>query len=268
MPNTEAVTIFKAIKDTFKRLNLSFSKVRGQCYDMAASMAGSKNGVAAKICSEEPRAVYTHCYGHALNLACSDAIKCCSLLQHALDVSKEISLLIKESPCRDALFQSIRERLGNSGSPRIRVLCPTRWTVKADSLDCIIVYFNILLQVWDEALDYVKDSEMQSRIRGVSLFMRKFDFLFGAILRECLLRHSDNLSKALQSPTVSPVEGQKMAKLTVETLETLRNKEAFELFWEVKIRGKEFDIGNPNFHEEKDHQNVWMKDILRIFQKL
>lgn len=109
---------------------------------------------------------------------------------------------------------------------------------------------------------------MQSRIRGVSLFMRKFDFLFGAILRECLLRHSDNLSKALQSPTVSPVEGQKMAKLTVETLETLRNKEAFELFWEVKIRGKEFDIGNPNFHEEKDHQNVWMKDILRIFQKL
>lgn len=43
--------------------------------------------------------------------ACSDAIKCCSLLQDALDVSKEISLLIKESPSRDALFQSIKERV-------------------------------------------------------------------------------------------------------------------------------------------------------------
>lgn len=51
----------------------------------------------------------------------------------------------------------------------------------------------------------------------------------------------------------------------------MRNKEAFELFWEklkMKIRGKEFDIGNPNFHEEKDHQYVWMEDIRRIFQKL
>ena len=60
---------------------------------MAASMAGSKNGVAVKIRSLEPRAVYTHCYGHALNLASSDAIKRCPLLQDALDVLKEISLL-------------------------------------------------------------------------------------------------------------------------------------------------------------------------------
>ena len=111
---------------------------------MAASMAGSKNGVAAKIRSEGPRAVYTHCYGHALNLACSDAIKHCSLLQDALDVSKEITLLIKESPRRDALFLSIKERLGNSGSPGMRVLCPTRWTVKADSLKVPITPKNFI----------------------------------------------------------------------------------------------------------------------------
>lgn len=33
---------------------------------MVASMAGSKNGVAAKqILEKEGGAVYTHCYGHA-----------------------------------------------------------------------------------------------------------------------------------------------------------------------------------------------------------
>ena len=31
--------------------------------------------MAKKILDEEPRAIYTHCYGHALSLACSDAIK-------------------------------------------------------------------------------------------------------------------------------------------------------------------------------------------------
>ena len=31
-------------------------------------MTGAKAGVAAKIEEIEPRAVFTHCYGHSLNL--------------------------------------------------------------------------------------------------------------------------------------------------------------------------------------------------------
>ena len=120
----------------------------------------------------------------------------------------------------------------------MRVPCPTRWTVKVDCLHSTISNFNILLTVWDEALDYVKDTEMRSRVRGVSLFMRKFDFLFGVMLGECLLQH-----KALQSPNVSAAEGQKMATLTVKTLETLWNDAAFGLFWEkVNVKGKALDI--------------------------
>ena len=35
-------------------------------------MAGARAGVAVKIQELEPRAVFTHCYGHALNLAVND----------------------------------------------------------------------------------------------------------------------------------------------------------------------------------------------------
>ena len=38
-------------------------------------MAGAKAGVAVKIEKMEPRAVFTHCYCHALNLGVSDTIK-------------------------------------------------------------------------------------------------------------------------------------------------------------------------------------------------
>ena len=38
-------------------------------------MCGSRNGVATQIASEEPRAVFIHCYGHALNLAAEDTVK-------------------------------------------------------------------------------------------------------------------------------------------------------------------------------------------------
>ena len=70
-------------------MNLSVSKVRGQCYDGAATMSGVKSGVVARLCVAEPRAVYTHCYCHSLNLACSDTIKRCKLMQDALDTTHE-----------------------------------------------------------------------------------------------------------------------------------------------------------------------------------
>jgi len=78
--STGAENIYAAITDVLLRLNLPISKVRGQCYDRAATMSGAKSGVVSRMCTAEPRAVFTHCYGHSLNLACSNAIKHCKLM--------------------------------------------------------------------------------------------------------------------------------------------------------------------------------------------
>ena len=51
------------IKDVMLRLNLAITKLR------CSTMSGSRSGVAKRIMEEECRAVYTHCYGHSLNLA-------------------------------------------------------------------------------------------------------------------------------------------------------------------------------------------------------
>ena len=46
--------------------DVSITKLRGQCYDGAAAMRGIRSGVAKRILDEEPRVVYTHCYGHEI----------------------------------------------------------------------------------------------------------------------------------------------------------------------------------------------------------
>ena len=86
------------LKDTLLQMNLPIANCRGQCYDGAANMAGARHGVAAQILLEEPRATFTHCYGHALNLAAGDTIKKNKILRNTLDVTLEISKLIKFSP--------------------------------------------------------------------------------------------------------------------------------------------------------------------------
>ena len=55
----DAHTLTAAIQDVLLRMNLKMSQCRGQCYDGASNMAGSKHGVAAKLLAEEPRALLT-----------------------------------------------------------------------------------------------------------------------------------------------------------------------------------------------------------------
>jgi len=95
VPVISADVLVGKLKDALVCMNVDISKCRGQCYDRASNMRGSRSGVAAQICSEEKRAVFTHCYGHALNLAVSNCVKKCKVCSDALDIAFEITKLIK-----------------------------------------------------------------------------------------------------------------------------------------------------------------------------
>ena len=132
-----ADVLVAALKDVLLRLNLSLANCRGQCYDGAANMAGIRTGVATQISEYEQRAIFTHCYGHVLNLAAADTMRQSKFLCCALDTVGEISRLLKYSPRRDILFESIKYDIA-PGVPGFRTLCPTMWATKAASLQSVI----------------------------------------------------------------------------------------------------------------------------------
>ena len=61
--------------------------------------------------------------------------------------------------------------------------------------------------------------------------MKKIDFLFGVILGEMILCHTDNLSKALQTKVYSAAEGQQTAAMVIRTLQKLRDSHHYDMFW-------------------------------------
>ena len=152
--NIEANTLVSAIEDTLLRANLSIQKIRGQCYDGSSNMSGLRNGVAKQIMDKEARALYTHCYGHTLSLASMDAVKGCQIMKKALEGTSEVTKLIKCSPRRDDIFRKLKSELAPE-TPRIRVLCPTRWTVRADAFSSIILNYSVLQETWEEAVTIV-----------------------------------------------------------------------------------------------------------------
>ena len=52
----DAATVTAVVQDVFVRLNISMERIRGQCYNGASSMTGSRSGVAKRISELEPRA--------------------------------------------------------------------------------------------------------------------------------------------------------------------------------------------------------------------
>lgn len=60
--------IKQVICDEITNLDLAIENLRGQGYDGGSNMSGKFNGVQALIKSEQPLALYTHCFSHSLNL--------------------------------------------------------------------------------------------------------------------------------------------------------------------------------------------------------
>ena len=255
VPSIDSDTLMAVTKDVFLRMNMSFTKLRGQCYDGASVMKGSKSGIAVRICKEEPRAIYTHCYGHSINLAASDAIRSSKIMKDALDITFEITKLIKYSPRREAVFREVKESHDfstGSHSAGIRILCPTRWTVRADALKSITNNYQTLQSTCEESVEITKDSEVKARLIGVSTQMKRFDFLFGVFLGEMLLQHTDNLSKSLQKETISAAEAQQLGRMVIDTLRRVREEEAFILFWDRVVKfAKSVDVDEPHLPRQR-----------------
>ena len=116
--------------------------------------------------------------------------------------------------------------------PGIRLLCPTRWTVRASALTSISESYEAMVETWGQAKEIVSDSEMRTRIGGVAKQMETFDFFFGVELGRIVLNMADSLSKALQGSSVSASDGQSLMKMTVATIRSMRSDKSFTSFWQ------------------------------------
>ena len=77
--------------------HLDPSKMRGQAYDGASNMSGKIRGAAARIQSQYPLALYTHCASHCLNLAVVASFEGQSV-RNMIGVVKRLSIFFSAHP--------------------------------------------------------------------------------------------------------------------------------------------------------------------------
>lgn len=166
-------------------------------------------------------------------------------MRDSLDTVFEMSKLVNYSPRRDTILEQLKREMAPD-TPGFRVLCPTRWTVRALSLNSVLGNYSVLQSLWETCYECTKDSEIRSRIIGVKTQMQSFDFLFGVSLGYEILRHTDNLSRTMQKNDLSAAEGQHITELSLTTLSEMRNEDSFDTFWEsLNNKLDDLDVSEP-----------------------
>ena len=158
---------------------------------------------------------------------------------------------MKKSPQRDTKLSEIRSATQNQ-EKSIHAFCPTRWTVRAETLHSVIENRDELKVLWEWSIKHLKGTEMKARVIGVNTVISNFSFFYGCALGESMLRLTDHLSRSLQDPKTSAADGQEIAADTVRTLLKDRNEDSFDLFWNhTLMRQAKMDVNDPVLPRKK-----------------
>ena len=226
LTSTDADTLFRITSDVLTRFQLSMDDCRGQCFDGASNMSGHISGLQKRILDVQRKALFVHCVGHCSNLAFQDAVAVVPECRDAMNLVKELINFIRESPKRLSWFTNFKD----TGSPALRPLCPTRWTMRVSSVQSILDNYSELLPFLQDMSDTEK-GEIGAKSNGFLKQLSTFSTFFSIKLLDIVFSKLESLARCLQSPKLSLTQAQSMVAVCMSALTSARDDNSFNDIW-------------------------------------
>jgi hypothetical protein len=119
-------TILQKVQDEW---SLRMENCRGQTYDGTGAMAGRVWGVSTRILSVYPKALYTHCTSHILNLCVVKSLDL-QIVKNMMGLADSIAGFFKKSPKRQIALEMVINDTSSDDRPKrtkLKEMCRTRW---------------------------------------------------------------------------------------------------------------------------------------------
>jgi len=124
--------LFYVLEKELKNLDLDIDDVRGQGYDNGSNMKGKHQGVQRKLLDVNPRAFYSACGCHSLNLIfCDMATKICGRAKDFFGIIQRIYTTFANSTKK---WQILKD---NITGLTLKSVSATRWESRIDSVKAI-----------------------------------------------------------------------------------------------------------------------------------
>ena len=189
-------------------------------------MAGKRRGAAARITGQYPKALYTHCAAHALNLC---VVKCCSVpeIRNTMDVADSICRFFGNSPKRQLCLEGwVAQVLEGERRKKIKSVCKTRWVERHEAFEVFLDLYQPLVY----CLEDIKDSacsewnhDTRKDAQSQFLALTRFPFIFSLVVTKEVLGYTKALSTKLQGRYIDVVRAYNEVSFVQKVLESARN---------------------------------------------
>ncbi|XP_066337766.1 uncharacterized protein [Miscanthus floridulus] len=192
--DTTGQALFDVLENELKILDLDIDNVRGQGYDNGSNMKGKHQGVQRKLLDVNPRAFYSACGCHSLNLTlCDMATKTCGRAKDFFGIIQRIYTAFANSTKK---WQILKE---NITGLTLKSVSATRWESRIDSVKAIRFQCadirEALLQVSDIDNDPAKSSEAKGLANNE---LGQYDFIVAVAIWYEVLYAANLVSKQMQ----------------------------------------------------------------------
>ena len=126
-------------------------------------MSRERSIVSAQIKHINKKCLFTHCYGHGLNLVVKDVCSVVKCLKNTFDSAREIYKIVTKSPQRDTYLKQIRIERGHEDS-NVHSFCSARWAMHGQTLQSILDNYKELMEFWEWSLSVVSETEMKAKL--------------------------------------------------------------------------------------------------------
>lgn len=216
--------LFAHVTSFVEEFNIS-DRLVGQTYDGAAVMSSHLNGLQAKVLESYPKALFTHCYAHVLNLVlqqCLSNIKDCRIFFQTL--SGLPAFFSKSSKRTIALEEFVQRKLPS--------VAPTRWNFTSRLVQTVKEYSVQLIEFFESIVENCSEWESDTVVksRGFLSFLSEFNTVFLLEVFSKLFSYTDVLYNILQSESVDIMYCHQKVIDTVQQLQSERQN-GFDALW-------------------------------------
>ena len=197
LARTTGEAVATSILEALQTWSLDVKNCRGQGYDGASSMSSAARGTQAFIRQRSPKAVYTHCNAHCLNLA---FVHSCDIpmIRNMIGTLNEICSFFKFSPKRHELLAAVINNVcPNTRRTTLISLCRTRWVERHEAFEVFNSLFRAIVKTLevmanervylDEYGSWKWDQETRTKANGFLAAVTQFQFIVTMItVMKCL----------------------------------------------------------------------------------
>jgi len=218
LAHQDAATLFTIVRDVLCRFNLDIHRCRGQCFDGAANVAGSLNGVQAKLRDVESRALFVHCASHSINLIVQDSVSSIPAYRDAFNTFGTLIAFVRDSPKRLHIFESLQ----HTDAKALRPFCPTRWVLRESALTVVKVNYLELWRFLDE-ISASDKTDAGAKAAGFSSQLSKFSTYFNLATLVHIFNTLGTVNQAMQASNLHLQQASKLLSNLKSQLQSFRN---------------------------------------------